>query len=111
MFVGCHVEHEVCLGHVWLGQACFLFFSFFFFLRFIYLFIHDRQRERERERERERGRDTGGGRSRLHAEPDVGLNPGIPGSCPGPKAGTKPLSHPGTPYSHTLCYNNRLSKH
>ena len=28
-------------------------------------------------------------------EPDVGLNPGMPGSCPGPKAGAKLLSHPG----------------
>ena len=25
----------------------------------------------------------------------MGLNPGTPGSCPGLKAGTKPLSHPG----------------
>ena len=30
-------------------------------------------------------------------EPDVGLDPGIPGSCPGPKAGAKPLSHPEIP--------------
>ena len=30
-------------------------------------------------------------------EPDVGLDPGTPGSCSGPKAGTKPLSHPGIP--------------
>ena len=30
-------------------------------------------------------------------EPDVGLDPRTPGSCPGPKAGTKPLSHPGIP--------------
>ena len=28
-------------------------------------------------------------------EPDVGLDPGTPGSLPGPKAGDKPLSHPG----------------
>ena len=46
-------------------------------------------------------------------EPDVGLKPGSPGSCPGPKAGAKPLSHPGIPLSLiskslwctiTLCY-------
>ena len=50
-------------------------------------------------REREGGRDTGRGRSRLHArrEPDVGLDPGSPGSHPGPKAGAEPLSHPGIP--------------
>ena len=27
----------------------------------------------------------------------MGLNPRTPGSCPGPKAGTKSLSHPGIP--------------
>ena len=32
-------------------------------------------------------------------EPDVGLNPGTPGSCPGPKAGVKLLSHPGVPFN------------
>ena len=31
-------------------------------------------------------------------EPDVGLDPGTPGLCPGPKAGVKPLSHPGIPW-------------
>ena len=30
-------------------------------------------------------------------EPNVGLNPGSPGSCPEPKADTQPLSHPGIP--------------
>ena len=30
-------------------------------------------------------------------EPDVGLDPVTPGSCPTPKAGAKPLSHPGIP--------------
>ena len=49
-------------------------------------------------RDTERGRDTGRGRSRLHnREPDVGLDPRTPGSCPGPKTGTKLLSHPGIP--------------
>ena len=61
---------------------------------------------RERERERERmgeGRDTVRGRSRegkagsMHREPDMGLDPRSPGSCPGPKAGAKPLRHPGIP--------------
>ena len=46
-------------------------------------------------RDRERDRDTGRGRSRLH----VGLDPGSPGSYPGPKADAKPLSHPGIPRS------------
>ena len=30
-------------------------------------------------------------------EPDVALDPRTPGPCPGPKAGIKPLSHPGVP--------------
>ena len=30
-------------------------------------------------------------------EPDVGLNPGTPGSHPEPKASAEPLSHPGIP--------------
>ena len=43
---------------------------------------------RDPERERERIRDTGRGRSRLHAgSPMWGLDPGTPGSHPGPKAG------------------------
>ena len=33
----------------------------------------------------------------MHREPDVGLDPGSPGSHPGPKAGAKPLRHPGIP--------------
>ena len=33
----------------------------------------------------------------MHREPDVGFNPGSPGSRPGPKAGTKLLRHPGIP--------------
>ena len=47
------------------------------------------------------------GRSRLHCRvPDVGLDPGIPGSRPGPKAGAKRLSHPGVPkqpFRHQIC--------
>ena len=33
----------------------------------------------------------------MHREPDVGFDPGSPGSRPGPKAGAKPLHHPGIP--------------
>ena len=43
----------------------------------------------EREREGEAGS--------MHREPDVGFDPGSPGSRPGPKAGAKPLRHPGIP--------------
>ena len=30
-------------------------------------------------------------------EPDVGVDPGTPGSRPGPKAGAQLLRHPGVP--------------
>ena len=54
---------------------------FFFFLDFIYLsiylFIHDRERERQRHRQREKQAPC--------REPDVGLDPGSPGSGPGLK--------------------------
>ena len=61
------------------------------------LFIYDRQRERERERERERQRHRRREKQAPCGEPEVGLDPGTPGSRPGPKAGAKPLSHPGIP--------------
>ena len=54
-----------------------------------------------REREREKGRDMVGHRQTEKQapcrKPHMGFNPGSPGSCPGPKAGTKPLRHPGIP--------------
>ena len=59
------------------------------------MFIHERYREREAETQAE-----GEGEREKQApcrEPDVGLDPGSPGSCPEPKAGAKPLSHPGVP--------------
>ena len=62
---------------------------FFFFKDFIYLFMRDREREAETQAEGEAGS--------MHREPDVGFDPGSPGSRPGPKAGAKPLRHPGIP--------------
>ena len=47
------------------------------------------ERERQRHRRREKQAPCW--------EPDTGLDPRTPGSHPGPKAGTKPLSHPGIP--------------
>ncbi|XP_038520052.1 60S ribosome subunit biogenesis protein NIP7 homolog isoform X1 [Canis lupus baileyi] len=49
------------------------------------------QREREAETQAE------GEAGSMHREPDVGFDPGSPGSRPGPKAGAKPLCHPGIP--------------
>ena len=51
------------------------------------------QREREAETQAE------GEAGSMHREPDVGFDPGSSGSRPGPKAGAKPLCHPGIPRS------------
>ena len=45
-----------------------------FFKDFIYLFLRDRERERQRYRQREKQTPC--------REPDVGLDPWTPGSCP-----------------------------
>ena len=50
--------------------------SLLFFKR-VYLFIHDRHEERERQRHRQ------GEKQAPCREPDVGLDPRTPGSCPG----------------------------
>ena len=51
--------------------------------------MRDRERERQRHRQREKQAPC--------RKPDVALDPGSPGSHPGPKADTQPLSHPGIP--------------
>ena len=50
-----------------------------------------------RDTHREGGRDTGREKQAPCREPDIGFDPGSPGSHPGLKAGAKPLSHPGCP--------------
>ena len=47
----------------------------------------DRERERQTHRRREKQAPC--------EEPDVGLDPRTPGSCPGSKAGAKPLGYQG----------------
>ena len=54
--------------------------------------MRDTERKRDRERQRHRQRE----KQAPCREPDVGLDPGTPGSCPEPKTDTQPLSHPGT---------------
>ena len=49
------------------------------------------------EREREAKTQAEGKAGSMHREPDVVFDPGSPGSSPGPKAGAKPLRHPGIP--------------
>ena len=61
----------------------------YIFLKFVY----DSHREREREAETQAEGEAGS----MHREPDVWFDPGSPGSRPGPKAGAKPLRHPGIP--------------
>ena len=58
---------------------------------FVYVFIHETEREAETQAEGEAGS--------MHREPDMGFDPGSPGLRPGPKAGAKPLRHPGIPPS------------
>ena len=60
-------------------------------ISFKIFFIYDSHREREAETQAE------GEAGSMHREPDVGFDPGSPGSRPGPKAGAKPLRHPGIP--------------
>ncbi|XP_048964385.1 tetratricopeptide repeat protein 23 isoform X5 [Canis lupus dingo] len=62
------------------------------------------QTERERQRHRRREKQA------PCREPDVGLDSGTPGSCPGPKAGAKPLSHPGIPQKDNVYKNMQESK-
>ena len=57
------------------------------------MIVTEIQREREAETQAE------GEAGSMHREPDVGFDPGSPGSRPGPKADAKPLSHPGIPIS------------
>ena len=50
----------------------------------------------QKERERQETQAEGEAGS-MHLEPNVGFDPGSPGSGPGSKAGAKPLRHPGIP--------------
>ena len=56
------------------------------FFLIIYLFVRDTERGRDQREKQAPCR-----------KPDVGLDPGTPGSRLGPKAGAKPLSHPRIP--------------
>ena len=51
--------------------------------------MRDTERYRQRHRQREKQAPC--------RESNMGLDPGSPGSHPGPKTGAKPLSHPGCP--------------
>ena len=57
-----------------------------------------RERERQRHRQREKQAPCW--------EPDMGPDPGTPGLRSRPKAGAKPLRHPGIPLNFTLIQNH-----
>ena len=63
------------------------------------MIVTERKREAETQAEGEAGS--------MHREPNVGFEPRSPGSRPRPKAGAKPLRHPGIPETQfwwNLCY-------
>ena len=62
----------------------------------------------EREREREAETQAEGEAGSTHREPDVGFDPGSPGSRPGPKARSKPLRHPGIPIAIIIDFIIRI---
>ena len=72
-------------------------------------------RDTERERKRETETQAEGEAGFMHREPDVGFDPESSGSCPGPKAGAKPLRHPGIPHcGFNMHFSNdcyRISSH
>ena len=61
-------------------------------------------------REREAETQAEGEAGSMHREPDMGFDPRSPGSCPEPKAGTKPLRHPGIPIAGNLEYIDKLKE-
>ena len=69
----------------------------FFFFKILFIYSWETQRcvrERQRHRQREKQAPC--------REPHVGLDPRTPGPRPGPKAGAKPLSHPGIPQEYAF---------
>ena len=76
-----------------LKNNCHLFSSVenYYYYFFKILFIHSWKTQRERQRHRQREKQT------PCREPDAGLDPGTLGSCPEPRAGAQPLSHPSIP--------------
>ena len=66
----------------------------FIFKDFIHSWHTHTHTEKEREREMQRHRQRE--KQAPCREPDVGLDPGSPGSRPGPKAGAKPLATQGS---------------
>ena len=79
------IIHTACMSLIPFCLGTTFWIYFYFFKEYLF----ERERERQRPRRREKQAPCW--------EPDVGLDPGSPGSRPGPKAGAKLLSHPGIP--------------
>ena len=77
---------------------CFVFLIFFFYL--LFMIVTEREGEREKEAETQAEGEAGS----MHRKPDVGFDPGSPGSRSGLKAGAKPLSHLGCPEGEILFF-------
>ena len=56
--------------------------------------------------ETDREREAEGEAGSMHREPDVGFDPGSPGSRPGSKAGAEPLHHPGIPQFDSFLFES-----
>ena len=56
-----------------------------------FIYSWETQRERQRHRQREKPGSL--------RKPELGLDPGTPGSHSKPKADAQPLSHPGIPHN------------
>ena len=78
----------------WLIQLSIWLLISFFKKNILFIYSWETERKRDRQRQRHRQRE----KQAPCREPDMGLNPRSPGSCPGPKAGAKPLRHPGIPF-------------
>ena len=65
--------------------------------------MRDTEKERKRHRQREK--------QAPYREPDEGLNPRTPGSCPEPKADAKPLSHPGGSHRSPVLIESSSPEH
>ena len=83
------------------SKTCPVMPVFFYF----FLIIYESHTERERERQRHRQREK---QAPCTESPTWDLIPGLPGSCPGPKAGAKPLGHPGIPVMPVLKEASKL---
>ena len=70
------------------------FYFILFFNFYLFMIVTEREREAETQAEGEAGS--------MHREPDMGFDPGSPGSRPGLKAGAKPLRHPGIPLKYNF---------